>query len=78
MFPINDKTLYEVASLFGKDSVRVIEVLKEVKEITDTEIATWIKTLLNTVRKALYMLYNHSHIALRRTRDEETRKFIYY
>jgi transcription initiation factor TFIIE subunit alpha len=66
-----------VAVLFGEDAVRVVEVLKGVHEITDNEIADKTLIRLNMVRKALYSLYDHSIVALRRSRDKETGWFIF-
>ena len=69
--------LKKVAALFGEDSVRVVEVLKGVHEITDIEIADKTEIRLNMVRKALYRLYDHSLVALRQSRDKETGWFIF-
>jgi transcription initiation factor TFIIE subunit alpha len=66
-----------VATLFGEDAVRVVEVLKGVHEITDTEIAEKTQIQLKMVRKTLYRLYDHSIAALRRSRDKETGWFIF-
>jgi len=66
-----------VAALFGEDAVRVVEALKEVREITDNEIADKTQVRLNLVRKALYRLYDHSLVALRLSRDKETGWFIF-
>jgi len=63
--------------LFGEDAVKVVEVLKGVDEITDIEIADKTQIRLNLVRKALYRLYDHSIMALRRSRDKETGWFIF-
>jgi len=63
--------------LFGEDAVRVVEALKEVREITDNEIANKTQIRLNLVRKALYRLYDHSLVALRLSRDKETGWFIF-
>jgi len=63
--------------LFGEDAVRVVEALKEVREITDNEIADKTQIRLNLVRKALYRLYDHSLVALRRSRDKETGWFVF-
>ena len=72
-----DETLKKVAVLFGEDAVRVVEALKGVHEITDNEIADKTQIRLNMVRKALYKLYDHSIVALRRSRDKETGWFIF-
>jgi transcription initiation factor TFIIE subunit alpha len=74
---VDDETLKKVAALFGEDAVRVVEVLKGVDEITDIEIADKTQIRLNLVRKALYRLYDHSIVALRRSRDKETGWFIF-
>jgi len=66
-----------MAALFGEDAVKVVEVLKGVHEIIDTEIADKTQIRLNMVRKALYRLYDHSLVALRQTRDKETGWFIF-
>ena len=75
---MDDETLRKVAALFGEDAVRVVEALKGVHEITDNEIADKTQMRLNLVRKALYRLYDHSLVALRRPRDKETGWFIYH
>ena len=74
---MDDETLKKVAALFGEDAVQVVEVLKGVDEITDIEIADKTQIRLNLVRKALYRLYDHSIMALRRSRDKETGWFIF-
>jgi len=77
LFFVDDETLKKVATLFGEDAVRVVEVLKGVHEIVDIEIADKTQIRLNMVRKALYSLYDHSLVALRQSRDKETGWFIF-
>jgi len=74
---VDDDTLKKVAVLFGEDAVRVVETFKGVHEITDNEIADKTLIRLNLVRKELYRFYDHSIVALRRTRDKETGWFIF-
>ena len=74
---MDNETLNKVAGLFGEDTVRVVEVLKGVHEVTDNEIAEKTQIRLNMVRKALYSLYDHSLVALRQSRDKETGWFIF-
>jgi len=74
---VDDATLKKVAALFGEDAVRVVEVLKGVHEITDNEIMDQTQIRLNTVRKILYRLYDHSLVAIRQSRDKETGWFIF-
>ena len=75
---MNDETLQNVAALFGEEAVRVVEILEKVDEITDFQIADQTEIRLNTVRKTLYRLYDHSLVALRRSRDRETGWFIFH
>jgi len=75
---VDDETLKKVAALFGEDGVRVVEVLKGVHEIIDIDIVDQTEIRLNTVRKTLYRLYDHSLVALRRSRDKETGWFIFH
>jgi transcription initiation factor TFIIE subunit alpha len=74
---VDEETLMEVAALFGEDAVRVVEVLKGVHEIIDIDIVGQTQIRLNTVRKTLYRLYDHSLVGLRRTRDKETGWFVF-
>jgi transcription initiation factor TFIIE subunit alpha len=74
---VDDETLKKVAALFGEDAVRVVEVLNGVHEITDNEIVDQTQIRLNTVRKILYRLYDHSLVAIRQSRDKETGWFIF-
>jgi transcription initiation factor TFIIE subunit alpha len=66
-----------VATLFGEDAVRVVEVLKGVHEIVDTDIVDKTQIQLRIVRKVLYKLYDHSLVALRQSRDKDTGWFIF-
>ena len=77
LFFVDNETLKKTAALFGEDAVRVVETLKEVHEITDNEIADKTQIRLNIVRKTLYRLYDHSIVALRRSRDKGTGWFIF-
>jgi len=78
LFFVDDETLKKVATLFGEDAVRVVEVLKGVHEIIDIDIVDQTQIRLNLVRKVLYRLYDHSLVALRRSRDKETGWFIFH
>jgi len=64
--------------LFGEEAVRVVEILERVDEITDIQISDQTEIRLNAVRKALYRLYDHSLVALRQSRDQETGWFVYH
>src|SRR5512136_365771 len=76
---IDDPTLTKVAlALGGEEAVQLIAHLKGVEEITDDEIANKTGIRLNSVRKILYKLYDHSLVSLRRTRDPKTGWFIFH
>lgn len=76
---IDDATLVKVAQALGEeDAVKLIEILKTAEEITDDEIANKTAIRLNSVRKILYKLYDHSLVSLRRTRDPKTGWFIFH
>jgi transcription initiation factor TFIIE subunit alpha len=76
---IEDATLVKVAQALGEeDAIKLIEILKGSNEITDDEIANKTAIRLNSVRKILYKLYDHSLVSLRRTRDPKTGWFIFH
>jgi transcription initiation factor TFIIE subunit alpha len=76
---IDDATLLKVAGALGEEeAVKLIEILKNSEEITDDEIANKTGIRLNSVRKILYKLYDHSLVSLRRTRDPKTGWFIFH
>jgi transcription initiation factor TFIIE subunit alpha len=76
---VDDSTLEKVAEAFGgEEAVQIINVLKEVNEITDDEIANRTEIRLNNVRRILYKLYDHSLVGLRRSRDKTTGWFIFH
>jgi transcription initiation factor TFIIE subunit alpha len=76
---IDDATLMKVASSLGEEeAIMLIENLKSLDEITDDEIANKTGIRLNSVRKILYKLYDHSLVSLRRTRDPKTGWFIFH
>ena len=72
-------TLMKVAEVLGgEEATKIVEVLSTVDEVTDEEIVENTEIKLNTVRKMLYRLYDHSIVALRRTRDKNTGWFIFH
>jgi transcription initiation factor TFIIE subunit alpha len=76
---VDDETLLKVAETFGEEeAVKIIDVLKEIGETTDEQIANQTGIRLNSVRKILYKLYDHSLVALRRSRDQNTGWFIFH
>lgn len=79
MLFVDEETLSKVATAFGsEEAVLIITALKAVHETTDDEISTQTGIRLNSVRKILYKLYDHSLVALRRSRDEHTGWFVFH
>ncbi len=75
---VDEETLMKVVGLMGEEAVQVASALRDVSETTDEEIATRTEMRLNSVRKALYQLYDHSLVGLRRSRDEATGWFVFH
>lgn len=76
---INDAALMKIAEALGEEeATKLIETLKNSDETTDDAIANEAGIRLNTVRKILYKLYDHSLVSLRRTRDPKTGWFIFH
>jgi transcription initiation factor TFIIE subunit alpha len=76
---VDEKTLQRVAEAFGgEEAVQIVKALKGTGETTDDEIAAKTEIRLNTVRKILYKLYDHSLVGLRRSRDKNTGWFIFH
>ncbi len=76
---VDGATLVKVARALGEDdAVTLVDVLKDSGEITDDEIANKTSIRLNSIRRILYKLYDHSLVGLRRTRDPKTGWFIFH
>jgi transcription initiation factor TFIIE subunit alpha len=76
---IDDTTLTKVAEALGEEeAIKLIGILKDSDEVTDDEIANKTGIRINSIRKILYKLYDHSLVSLRRTRDPKTGWFIFH
>jgi len=76
---VDDTTLLKVAEALGEeDAIKLIDILKNSDETTDDEIANKTGIRINSIRKILYKLYDHSLVSLRRTRDPKTGWFIFH
>jgi transcription initiation factor TFIIE subunit alpha len=76
---IDNTTLTKVAEALGEEeAIKLIGILKDSDEITDDEIANKTGIRINSIRKILYKLYDHSLVSLRRTRDPKTGWFIFH
>jgi len=75
---VSDETLMEIASILGgEEGVEIINLIKDVEEITVEEISEQTEIQINTVRRILYKFYNHSLVTSRRFRDKDTGWFIF-
>jgi len=75
---VDHQTLMKIVALFGEEAVKVVRVLKVVDELTDNEITDKTQMSIYMVRKALYKLYDHSLVVLKRSRDNEKGWFVYH
>lgn len=76
---VDDQALMKVAEVLGQEeAIKIIYTLKDAGEVTDDQIANKTGIRLNSVRKILYRLYDHSLVSLRRSRDENTGWFIFH
>lgn len=76
---VDDETLVRVAEVLGQEeAIKITYTLKDAGEITDDHIANKTGIRLNSVRKILYKLYDHSLVSLRRSRDQSTGWFIFH
>ncbi len=74
----NEENLLELAGLLGgKEGVEIVKALCESGEVTVEEISAKTGIQINTVRRLLYKLYNHSLVTSRRSRDKDTGWFIF-
>jgi len=75
---VSDETLNQLSFILGgEEGVIIINIIKDVEEITVEELAEQTGIQINTVRRILYKFYNHSLVTSRRFRDKETGWFIF-
>ncbi len=75
---VSDETLDQLSFILGgEEGVIIINIIKDVEEITVEELAEKTLIQVNTVRRILYKFYNHSLVTSRRFRDKETGWFIF-
>ena len=75
---ITDDILTKVArTIGGEESVKVVLVLRELKEATDDQLMSKTEMKLNDIRKTLFKLYNYSIVQCDRSRDKDTGWFIF-
>jgi transcription initiation factor TFIIE subunit alpha len=74
----NNKIYETVREVVGEDSIKVVEFLKDKKNISDFKIAEKVKTDIHQIRNILYRLYNHNLVTYYRKKDRQKGWYISY
>jgi len=74
----NNKIYETVREVVGEDSIKVVEFLKDKKNISDFKIAEKINTDIHKIRNILYRLYNHNLVSYYRKKDRQKGWYISY
>ena len=74
----NAKVYDTVKEVIGEDSIRVIEYLKDKKNISDFKIAEKVDRDIHEVRNILYRLYNFNLVSYYRKKDRQKGWYISY
>lgn len=75
---IDDDISSKVAMLIGgEEAVKVVMFLRTIEEATIDQILEATEIKLNDIRKALFKLYNYSIVQCDRSRDKDTRWFVF-
>ena len=76
---ITNSKIYEtVKEVIGEDSLKVVEYLKDKKNISDFKIAEKTDTDIHQIRNILYRLYNHNLVTYYRKKDRQKGWYISY
>ena len=76
---ITDTKIYEIVKeVVGEDSVKVVEFIKDKKNISDFKIAEKVKSDIHEIRNILYRLYNHNLVSYYRKKDRQKGWYISY
>ncbi len=74
----NTKIYDTVKEVVGEDSLKVVEFLKDKKNISDFKIAEKVKTDIHEIRNILYRLYNNNLVSYYRKKDRQKGWYISY
>ena len=74
----NGKIYETVKEVVGEDSLKVVEFLKDKKNISDFKIAEKVKVDIHEIRNILYRLYNHNLVSYYRKKDRQKGWYISY
>ena len=76
---ITNTKIYEIVKeIVGGDSVKVVEFLKDKKNISDFKIAEKVKADIHEIRNILYRLYNYNLVSYYRKKDRQKGWYISY
>jgi len=67
-----------VKEVVGEDSLKIIEFLKDKKNVSDFKIAEKVDRDIHEVRNILYRLYNHNLVTYYRKKDRQKGWYISY
>ena len=74
----NTKIQDTVKEVVGEDSIRIIEFLKDKKNVSDFKIAEKVDRDIHEVRNILYRLYNYNLVSYYRKKDRQKGWYISY
>ena len=74
----NTKIHDTVKEVVGEDSLKVVEFLRDKKNISDFKIAEKVKADIHEIRNILYRLYNHNLVTYYRKKDRQKGWYISY
>ena len=74
----NNKIYDTVKEVVGEDSLKVVEFLKDKKNISDFKIAEKVKADIHEIRNILYRLYKHNLVSYYRKKDRQKGWYISY
>ena len=76
---ITNTKIYEtIKEAVGEDTIKVVEFLKDKKNISDFKIAEKVKSDIHEIRNILYRLYNHNLVTYYRKKDRQKGWYISY
>jgi transcription initiation factor TFIIE subunit alpha len=76
---ITNSKLYEtVKEVVGEDTLKVVEFLKDKKNISDFKIAEKTNSDIHEIRNILYRLFNHNLVTYYRKKDRQKGWYISY
>jgi transcription initiation factor TFIIE subunit alpha len=74
----NTKIFDTVKEVVGEDSLKVVEFLKDKKNISDFKIAEKVNIDIHQIRNILYRLFNHNLVTYYRKKDRQKGWYISY